>query len=137
MQTKRLYKTLIGYEDIMKRPDNLPENSSDEQRAARDAQQREYTIKVEQEEIRKITVWCYLALTLDSKTLMTRRPDCVNADRMGDGEAAWKCVLDRFRSNETPTVVSIVSKWARLKMSEGEGIQNSFIRAQELYSRLQ
>ena len=54
MQTKGLYKTLIGSEDIIIRPDNLPENPSDEQRAARDAQQKEYTIKVEQKKITTI-----------------------------------------------------------------------------------
>ena len=47
MQTKGLYKTLIGNKDITKRPDNLLENPFDEYRSARDAQQREYTIKVE------------------------------------------------------------------------------------------
>ena len=94
-------------------------------------------IKVEEKVNRNNTVWCYLALTLDSTTLMTIRHDCVNADGMGDGEAAWRCVMDRFRSNEAPTVVSIVSQLARLKLTDGEDIQNFFIRAQELYSRLQ
>ena len=68
---------------------------------------------------------------------MTIRHDCANADRMSNGIAAWECVLDRFRSMKAPTVVSIVSQLARLKMSGGEGIQNFFIRAQELYSRFQ
>ena len=137
MQTKGLYKTLIGHEDIIRRPDNLPENPSNEQRATRDAQRREYTIKVEQTENRNNTVWCCLALTLDSTTLMTIRHDCMNADGMGDDESAWKCVLDRFRSNEGPTVVGIVSQLPRLKMIEGKGIQNFITRAQELYSPFQ
>ena len=58
MQTKRLYKTLIGTQDTIKRPDNLPENPSDEKRAAGDARQREYAIKVEKKENRNNTVWC-------------------------------------------------------------------------------
>ena len=136
MPSKGLYKTLIGNEEIITRPDKLPENPSDEQRAARDAQQKEYTIKVDDNENSNKTVWCYLALTLDS-TLMTIRLDSVNAAGMGDGNAACKCVLDRFCSNEAPTVATIVSQLARLKMSEVEGIQKFFIRAQELYSRLQ
>ena len=124
MQTKGLHKTLIENEDIIRRPDNLPENFSEKQQASRDAQQREYAIKVEEKENRNNTEWCYLALMLDSTTLMTIRHECVNADGMGDGDAAGKCVLYRFRSNEAPTVVSIVSQLARLKTSEGEGIQN-------------
>ena len=80
---------------------------------------------------------CYLALTLDSTTLMAIQHDCVNADGTSSGEAAWKCVLYRFRSNETPTVVTIVSQLARLNLIEGEGIEIFFIRAGKLYSRLQ
>ena len=109
MQTKSLYKTLIGKEDTITRPENLPENHSDEQRAAGDAQQREYTINVEEKENRNNFVWCYSALTLHSTTLMRIRHDCVSADGMGDGEAAWQCVSHQFRNNEAPTVVSIVS----------------------------
>ena len=79
----------------------------------------------------------YLAVTLDSTVLVTIRHIRVNATGMGDGKAAWKSTSDRFWSGEVSTVASIVSRLIRLKMSEGEGIQNYFIRAQELYSRLQ
>ena len=61
----------------------------------------------------------------------------MKADILGDGGAAWKCVLNQFRSSEAPTVVSIVSQLVRLKMSEGESIQKFFVRAQEFDSRLQ
>ena len=57
-----------------KRPDNFPENPSDEQQAVRDAQQRENTFKNEEKENRTNTVWLYLAMTLDSTTLVTVRP---------------------------------------------------------------
>ena len=50
MQNKSLHKTLIGKVDIFTRPNNLSENLSNEQRAAGDAQQKEYTIKVEEKE---------------------------------------------------------------------------------------
>ena len=59
-------------------------------------------------------------MALDLKTLMTTRIDCMNADRMSDGEAACSCLMDCFRSNEASTVVSNVSQLARLIMSEGE-----------------
>ena len=68
---------------------------------------------------------------------MTIRHDCVNADGMGDGQAAWKSVMDRFRSNEALTLVSIVAQLARVMLTEGEDIQSFFFRAQELDSRLQ
>ena len=62
---------------------------------------------------------------------------CVNVEEMCGGDVAWKCVLDDFRSNEAPMVVSFASPLARLKMSDGDCIQIFFIRAQKLYSRLQ
>ena len=68
---------------------------------------------------------------------MTIRHICVNAGGMVDSKAARKCVLDRFRSNKAPTVVSIVSQLTKLEMSEAEDIQNFFIRARERFSRLQ
>ena len=72
--------------------------------------------------------------TLDSTTLLTIRHDCVNAEGMGDGQRAWTSVMDLFRSNEAPTVVSIVAQLARLKLTEGEDIHSFFIRAQALYN---
>ena len=68
---------------------------------------------------------------------MTIRHDCVNADGMGDDQAAWKSVIVSFRSNEALTVVSIFAQLARLKLIECEDIQSFFIRLQELYSQLQ
>ena len=132
MQSKGLQKTLIGNEDKIRPLDNLPEDLSKKKRAARDAQQKEYTIECEEKENGNITVRCYLALMLDSTILSTIRLDCLNADGIGDSEADWKYVFDHFPSNEAPTVVSIVSQLAKLKMSEVEGIQSFFIRAQEL-----
>ena len=69
--------------------------------------------------------------------MVTIEHECVKADEMGDYEIAWRCALDRFRSKEARTVVIIVSQLTRLWFSEGEAIQNFFLRAQELYSRLQ
>ena len=65
---------------------------------------------------------------------MTICHDWVNANGIGYGEAADKCVLDRFRSNEATTVVGIVSK---LKMSKGKCIQHFFHRGSKLQSQLQ
>ena len=38
------------------------------------------------------------------------RLDCVNGNEIGDGGAAWKNVINRFRSNEASTVVTIASQ---------------------------
>ena len=48
MQMEGYYENLIGIKDIITRPDSLPETTSNEQRAARDALQKECTIKVEE-----------------------------------------------------------------------------------------
>ena len=69
MQTKGFYKTARQFF----------RKTFNDQQAARDAQQKEYTIRVEQRENRKNTVWCHLALTLDSTTLITIRQESVNA----------------------------------------------------------
>ena len=137
MQSDGLCKTLIVNEDIITRSYNLPINPPTQKRAARDAQQRKYTIKVEEKENPNNFVWFDLALTLDSASLIEIRHNCVNADRTGHGEAAWKCVRDRFHCNEATTAVSIVSKLVRFEISENEGIQNFFSRAQKLHSRFQ
>ena len=44
MQTKGLYKTVIGTEDAIRRPNNLPENPTDEDQAAHTAEQVEFRI---------------------------------------------------------------------------------------------
>ena len=70
-------------------------------------------------------MWCYLALTLDSSTLITVPHDCVIAGGVRDGEAALKCELDRFRLDDAQTDVSIVLQFARLKKSEVGCIQST------------
>ena len=72
MQTKCLYKTLMGEEELMVRPRDLTENASEEQQAAHNAQQEQYRVKVEEKTIRNNTVWCSLAPT----TWKTRKLGC-------------------------------------------------------------
>ena len=80
MQTKGLYKTLLGEEELIVRPRDLAESASEEQLPAHNAQKEQYRVKVEKKTNRNNTVWCCLALTSNSKTLMTIRRDCVNTD---------------------------------------------------------
>ena len=65
MQTTGLYKVLIGNGEIITRRNSHPENTSDEQQAARDAQQRDYTIKVKTE--RKLQRYFVVLLRTDSR----------------------------------------------------------------------
>ena len=87
MQTKSLYKTLIR-EDFIVRPRDLAENASEEQQAAHNAQQEQNRVKVDWKTNRSNSVWCYLALTLDSTTKMTIRHDCVSVDKIGYSQIA-------------------------------------------------
>ena len=81
MQSEGLCKTLIVNEVIITRPYNLPINPPTQKRAARDAQQREYTIKNEDKVNPNNFVWFDLALTLDSAPLIEIRHNRVDADR--------------------------------------------------------
>ena len=71
----------------------------------KDAYEKEVAdIKDKQKKVR-----CHLALTLDATTLMLMGHDCVGDDGIGDGAKAWKILQERFQSEETPTVVTLVA----------------------------
>ena len=76
----------------------------------------------------KNTIWCYLALVLNSTGLMLIRHDCVDHKRLSDGQL----LQERFRSNKIVTVVSLMRQLARLKLKEDKAPHNYFIRAKEL-----
>ena len=83
------------------------------------------------------TLWCYLAMVLDSTSLMLIRPDCVDRKGLGDGHKAWGLLQKKFRSNETVTAVSVMRQLARLTLKEDEALHSYFIRAQELSNCLE
>ena len=84
----------------------------------------------------KNTLWCMLALILDSISLMLIRHDCVGKDGLSDGTRAWNLLKEKFRSEESPTVVTLVSQVARMQLKPEEALHECFIRAQELMTRL-
>ena len=98
----------------------------------KDAYEKEVAVIKE----KRKNVWCHLALTLDATTLMLMRHDCVGGDGIGDGAEAWKLLLERLQSVETPTVVTLVAQLARLQLEDAEDLDSSFIRGQELHPRL-
>ena len=55
-------------------------------------------------------------MVVNSTSLMLIRHDC--ADRKGLGHKAWGLLQERFRSNETVTVVSVMRQLARLTLEE-------------------
>ena len=136
-QTKGLFDTLTGNERPPTPPTRLGNDPTDEARAAHDAAEAAHRRALDDIEKRKNTLWCYLAMVLDSTSLMLIRHDCVDHKGLGDGHKAWGLLQERFRSNETVTVVSVMRQLARLALREDEALHNYFIRAQELSTRLE
>ena len=75
-------------------------------------------------------------MTIDASSLMLIRQDCVNSKGFGDVQKAWQLLQQRFRSDETTTVISLIRQLAKLKLREVEAIDQYFIRAQKLVNRL-
>ena len=64
MQTKGLYKSLLGKEIIPDEIADLPEDSSEEQRAQREAKIQERNKEIEDIKELNNSVWCHIALAL-------------------------------------------------------------------------
>ena len=135
-QTKGLFETLTDTVELPDRPAPLREDANDAQTREHEAQTQARATAVQEDESRKNQIWCYLAMTLDASSLMLIRHDCVNSKGLGDGQKAWQLLQQRFRSDETTTVISLMRQLARLQLREDEAIHQYFIRAQELVTRL-
>ena len=105
MQTKGLYKSLIGTEEQPKEPAPLANGASNAEEKNRKVLKDENEKEVEDIKQKRNNVWCHLLLTLDVATLMLMRYDCVGDDGIGDGAKAWKLLQKRFQSVETPTSI--------------------------------
>ena len=136
MQTKGLYKALLGKEIIPEEIAPLAEDASNEQKNAWDAKVRERNKQIEEIKERNNTVCCYIALALDNNSLLYIRHDCLSSDGVGDGAKALRLLQQRYSNVEKPTVVSLVRQISRLQLDENEKLSEYFIRAQELMSRL-
>ena len=135
-QTKGLLETLTDTVELPDRPAPLREDANDEQRREHEAQTPARATAVQEDESRKNQIWCYLEMTLDASSPMLIRHDCVNSKGLGEGQKAWLLLQQRFRSDETTTVISLMRRLARLQLQEDEAIHQYFIRAQELVTRL-
>ena len=86
---------------------------------------------------RRNTLWCNLAMVLDSTSLMLVRHDCGDNKGLGDGRKAWILLRQRFRSGEFVTVVIVMQQLARLQLKEDKALHNYFVRSKELSTRLE
>ena len=137
MQTKGLYKSLLGTEEQPKEPAPLANGATNDEKKNHKVLKDPYEKEVADIKEKRNNKWCHLALTLDATTLMLMRHDCVGDDGIGDGAKAGKLLQERFQSVETPTVVTLVAQLARLQLEDSEDLDSFFIRGQELLTRLQ
>ena len=137
IQTKGLYKSLLGTEEQPNEPAPLANGATNDEKKNHKVLKDAYEKEVADIKEKRNNVWCHLALTLDATTLMLMRHDCVGDDGIGDGAKAWKLLQARFQSVETPTVVTLVAQLARLQLEDSEDLDSFFIRGQELLTRLQ
>ena len=110
-QTKGLFETLTGDDVPPNPPGRLTDPASDEIRAAHDAAIEADMKAVIDIQKRNNTLWCYFAMVLDSTILMLIRHDCVDIKGLCDGGKAWVLLQQKFRSDETVTVVSVMRQW--------------------------
>ena len=137
MQTKGLYKSLLGTEEQPNEPALLANGASNDEKKNHKVLKDAYEKEVADIKEKRNNVWCHLALTRDATTLILMRLDCVGDDGIGVGAKAWKLLQERFQSVETPTVVTLVAQIARLQLEDAEDLDSFFIRGQELLTRLQ
>ena len=135
MQTKGLYKALLGKEIVPEEIAPLAHDASNEQRAEQEAKVQQRNKQIEEINERNNTVWCHIALALDNNSVLYIRHDCLSSDGVGDGAKAWRLLQQRYSKVEKPTVVSLVRQISRLQLDENEKLSEYFIRVQELMSR--
>ena len=136
MQTKGLYKSLLGTEEQPNEPAPLANGASSDEKKNHEVLKDAIEKEVADIKEKRNNVWCHLALTLDATSLLMRH-DWVGNDGIGHGAKAWKLLQERSQIVETPTVVNLVAELARLKLENDEDLDSFFIRRQELLKRLQ
>ena len=136
-QTKGLFETMTADDVLPNSPRRLPDGASDEQSAADDAATEAYMNSVADIEKRNNTLWCYFAMVLNSTSLIIIRHYCEDNKGLGNGHKIWTLLQQRFRSDETMPVVSVMPQLAHLPLKEHKAQHNYFIRAQELSTRLE
>ena len=130
MQTKRLYKSLLGTEEQPNEPAPLVNGANNDEKKNHTVLKDAYEKEVADINEKRINVWCHLALTLDATTIMLMRHDSVGDDCFGDGAKAWKLLQERFQCVETPTLLTLVAQLVQLRLEDAEELDSFFIRGQ-------
>ena len=92
MQTKVIYKSLLGTEEQPNEPAPLANGASNDEKKNHKVLKDSYEKEVADIKEKRNNVWCHLALTLDATTLMLMRHDCV-----GDKQhRRWNKGLEAF-----------------------------------------
>ena len=110
MQSKGLYKALLGKEIVPEKIAPLPEDASNEQKAEQEAKVQQRNKQMEEINERNNTVWYDIALAFDNDSLLYIRHDCLSSDGVGDGAKAWRLLQQGYSNVEKPTVVSLVRR---------------------------
>ena len=76
-------------------------------------------------------LWCELIQCLDKKSVMFIR------QHRGNGEAAWKALLSKFRSLERPRVQKLLQTLTTLRKEPTETMTDYIMRAEEMNMSLQ
>ena len=84
LQTKGLYKIVIGKETEPAEIQPLEEIATEEARMEHEKKVEKFGKELEEFKERNNQVWCLIALTLDSSSLMFIRHDCIDKDGIGD-----------------------------------------------------
>ena len=100
MQTKGLYKSLLGSEEQPNEPAPLANGASNDKKKNHKVLKDAYEKEVAEIKEKRKNVWCHLALNLDATALMLMRHDCMGDDDIGDGAKAWKLLQERCQSVE-------------------------------------
>ena len=137
MQTKALYKSLLGTEEKPKETASQVSGSSNDEKKNQKVLKDAYEKEVADIKEKRNNVWCHLALKLDATTLSLMRHDFVEDHGIGDGAQAWRLLQERFQSVETTAVATLVAHLVRLPLEDAEDLDSFFIRGQELLTRLQ
>ena len=99
-KTRRVCDTLTGNDLLANGLGQLSNDRINEKRAASDAAEAAYRRALDYIE-RKKHLWRYLAMLLDSASLILIRYDCLNNRGLSDGCKAWVLLQQKFRRHDT------------------------------------
>ena len=91
MQTKGLYKALLGKEVVSEEIAPLAGDASDEQKAEWEAKVQQRNKQIEEIEERNNKVWCHIALALDDNSLLKKDMIACHQMVLGTGQRRGVC----------------------------------------------